>query len=220
VLVQHLGLVQRTAQLHKEATYLVSVAKISAFIRMDFSKLRAQLDALKEVKAKQLEMMALQRQMRELVAKEKARRSGVPTFPPVPTHPIIIKKGPMHPIHEDLEVPELDARNALNFVPAAAAPPPPPSFNIFAGMRKNVIASGEKLLTALGRRGTLPETHIGKLNGTIKKLRTLSTSKLVRGTANAPRMQHLADALTEQKRRMAGGTRRLRKKGRKTRSRK
>jgi hypothetical protein len=188
---------------------------------MDFSKLRAQLDALKEVKAKQLEMMALQRQMRELVAKEKARRTAsaaIPTFPPVPTHPIIIKKGPMHPIHEDLEVPELDARNAVNFVPAAAAPPP--SFNIFAGMRKNVIASGEKLLTALGRRGTLPETHIGKLNGTIKRLRTLSTSKLVRGTANAPRMQHLADALTEQKLRMAGGTRRLRKRARKTRSRK
>ncbi len=191
---------------------------------MDFSKLRAQLDALKEVKAKQLEMMALQHKMRELLAKEKARRTGsaaVPTFPPIPTHPVIIKKGPMHPIHEDVEVPELDARNALNFVPAAAAAPPP-SFNIFSGMRKKVITSGEKLLTALGRRATLPEAHLGKLNGTIKRLRTLSTSKLVRGTANAPRMQHLADALTEQKLRIAprGGTRRLRKKGRKTRSRK
>lgn len=199
------------------------MAKITAFVRMDFSKLRAQLDALKEVKAKQLEMMALQRQMRELVAKEKARRTAsaaIPTFPPVPTHPVIIKKAPIFPIHEELEVPNLDARNAMNFVPAAAAPAP--SFNIFSGMRKTVITSGEKLLKALGRRGTLPEAHIGRLNGTIKRLRTLSTSKLVRGTANAPRMQHLADALTEQKTRLAprGGTRRLRKRARKTRSRK
>jgi hypothetical protein len=190
---------------------------------MDFDKLRAQLDAVKALKSKQLEMMALQRQMRELVAKEKARRTdsaAIPTFPPVPTHPIIIKKGPIYPIHEELEVPELDARNAVNFVPAAAAPVP--SFNIFSGMRKKVITSGEKLLTALGRRATLSEAHIGKLNGTIKTLRTLSTSKLVRGTANAPRMQHLADALTEQKIRIAprGGTRRLRKRARKTRSRK
>jgi hypothetical protein len=177
---------------------------------MDFGKLRAQLDALKAMKAKQAEMMALQRKMRELVAKEKDRRTAtaLPTFPPVPTHPILIKKGPMHPIHEDVEVPA---------IASAAVAAPAPSYNIFAGMRKNVIASGEKLLTALGRRETLPEAHIGRLNGTIKRLRTLSTSKLVRGTANAPRMQHLADALTEQKARIThrGGTRRLRRKGRK-----
>lgn len=191
---------------------------------MDFKALRKQLDALKAAKAKQLEMIALQRQMRELLAKEKDRRAGsaaIPTFAPVPSHPILIKKGPIYPIHEELDFPELDARNALNFVPAAAAPPPP-HYNIFAGMRKKVITSGEKLLAALGRRETLPEAHIGRLNGTIKRLRTLSTSKLARGTANAPRMQHLADALTEQKTRIAprGGTRRIRRKARKTRSRK
>ena len=183
---------------------------------MDVSALLAQLDTLRKAKAEQQRIVKLHSDMRIASAKKAHKGSGpvVPNFPPVPTHPIIINKGAIYPIHEDVAV--------VHSVAARAAPAP--AFNIFSGMRKSVITSGEKLLRALGRRETLPEAQVGKLNGTIKRLQTLSESELVRRTANAPRMKDLAHALTIQKTRIThrGGLRRLRKKGhgRKTRSRK
>ena len=180
---------------------------------MDVSALLAQLDTLRKAKAEQQRIVKLHSDMRIASAKKAHKGSGsvVPNFPPVPTHPIIINKGAIYPIHEDVAV-----------VHSVAARAPAPAFNIFSGMRKSVITSGEKLLRALGRRETLPEAQVGKLNGTIKRLQTLSESELVRRTANAPRMKDLAHALTIQKTRIThrGGLRRLRKKARKTRSRK
>ena len=180
---------------------------------MDVSALLAQLDTLRKAKAEQQRIVKLHSDMRIASAKKAHKGSGpvVPNFPPVPTHPIIINKGAIYPIHEDVAV-----------VHSASARAATPAFNIFSGMRKSVITSGEKLLRALGRRETLPEAQVGKLNGTIKRLQTLSESELVRRTANAPRMKDLAHALTIQKTRITqrGGLRRLRKKGRKTRSRK
>ena len=184
---------------------------------MDVSALLAQLDTLRKAKAEQQRIVKLHSDMRIASAKKAHKGSGpvVPNFPPVPTHPIIINKGAIYPIHEDVAVVHSASARAATAAPA-------PAFNIFSGMRKSVITSGEKLLRALGRRETLPEAQVGKLNGTIKRLQTLSESALVRRTANAPRMKDLAHALTIQKTRITqrGGLRRLRKKGRKTRSRK
>lgn len=183
---------------------------------MDVSALLAQLDTLRKAKAEQQRIVKMHSDMRIASAKKAHKGTVLPTFPPVPTHPIIInKKGPMYPIHEDVSVVHSASARAEREAPA-------PAFNIFSGMRKSVITSGEKLLRALGRRETLPEAQVGKLNGTIKRLQTLSESELVRRTANAPRMKDLAHALTIQKTRITqrGGLRRLRKKARKTRSRK
>lgn len=183
---------------------------------MDVSALLAQLDTLRKAKAEQQRIVKMHSDMRIASAKKAHKGSGsvVPNFPPVPTHPIIINKGAIYPIHEDVAV--------VHSAAASARAAPAPAFNIFSGMRKSVITSGEKLLRALGRRETLPEAQVGKLNGTIKRLQTLSESELVRRTANAPRMKDLAHALTIQKTRIThrGGLRRLRKKARKTRSRK
>jgi hypothetical protein len=167
-----------------------------------------------------------------------AARAGtgpVPIFPPIPTGPVVIGPvggagGAVAP-NANLDPPEEEINQNLvsleeEGAEAEAARPAAPHalYNLMAPTRNKIIGTGTKLLAAVKRHKSLPPEHIERLKNTIRRLRNASTFKLVQGSRNAPIMQKLANNLNLERRRftgeLIGGTRRLRKKARKTRNRK